>query len=86
MRMTTIHAQVERKAAGQVRLPREKRLCRARMLRVRGLIHRLRPFARRQTPLGAKTLAQRAKSGDLEVKRQASWGMSVDAFAALRSE
>jgi hypothetical protein len=26
---------------------------------------------------GRKTLAQRAKSGDLEVKRQATWGMSV---------
>jgi small multidrug resistance pump len=25
---------------------------------------------------GRKTLAQRAKSGDLEVKRQATWGMS----------
>jgi Ni,Fe-hydrogenase I large subunit len=29
---------------------------------------------------GRKTLAQRAKSGDLEVKRQATWGMSVDTF------
>ena len=28
---------------------------------------------------GRKTLAQRAKSGDLEVKRQATWGMSVSA-------
>jgi hypothetical protein len=27
---------------------------------------------------GRKTLAQRAKSGDLEVKRQATWGMSVE--------
>ncbi|WP_198284174.1 hypothetical protein, partial [Bacillus cereus] len=27
---------------------------------------------------GRKTLAQRAKSGDLEVKRKATWGMSVD--------
>ncbi|MFH1553414.1 MAG: hypothetical protein ABII76_00890, partial [Pseudomonadota bacterium] len=26
---------------------------------------------------GRKTLAQRAKSGDLEVKRRATWGMSV---------
>jgi len=26
---------------------------------------------------GRKTLAQRAKSGELEVKRQATWGMSV---------
>ncbi|MFC3530543.1 hypothetical protein ACFOMH_20495, partial [Paracoccus mangrovi] len=26
---------------------------------------------------GRKTLAQRAKSGDLEVKRQATWEMSV---------
>ena len=28
---------------------------------------------------GRKTLAQRAKSGDLEVKRQATWGMSDEA-------
>ncbi|WP_292626530.1 type II secretion system F family protein, partial [Novosphingobium sp. 17-62-19] len=27
---------------------------------------------------GRKTLAQRAKSGDLEVKRQATWGMSAE--------
>ncbi|WP_206526898.1 hypothetical protein, partial [Paragemmobacter kunshanensis] len=27
---------------------------------------------------GRRTLAQRAKSGDLEVKRQATWGMSVE--------
>jgi hypothetical protein len=31
---------------------------------------------------GRKTLAQRAKSGDLEVKRQATWRMSVDTSAA----
>jgi hypothetical protein len=30
---------------------------------------------------GRKTLAQRAKSGDLEVKRQATWGMSVKILA-----
>ncbi|WP_206526944.1 hypothetical protein, partial [Paragemmobacter kunshanensis] len=28
---------------------------------------------------GRRTLAQRAKSGDLEVKRQATWGMSDEA-------
>jgi hypothetical protein len=33
---------------------------------------------------GRKTLAQRAKSGDLEVKRQATWGMSV-VYPALRN-
>ncbi|OAT81660.1 hypothetical protein A6P54_21950 [Bacillus sp. MKU004] len=32
---------------------------------------------------GRKTLAQRAKSGDLEVKRQATWGMSVGTFSEV---
>src|SRR3546814_11445117 len=39
MRMTTIHAQAERKRQGRSVCRAEKRLCRARMLRVRGLIH-----------------------------------------------
>jgi len=34
---------------------------------------------------GRKTLAQRAKSGDLEVKRQATWRMSVLLDLAKRS-
>jgi len=39
MRMTTIHAQAERKRQDRSVCRAEKRLCRARMLRVRGLIH-----------------------------------------------
>ncbi|GAB1395681.1 hypothetical protein MASR1M65_04580 [Saprospiraceae bacterium] len=35
---------------------------------------------------GRKTLAQRAKSGDLEVKRQDTWGMSDDAKNTLQAE
>lgn len=37
--MTTIHAQAERKRQDRSVCRAEKRLCRARMLRVRGLIH-----------------------------------------------
>ncbi|MBU4061445.1 MAG: hypothetical protein KKF90_06255, partial [Alphaproteobacteria bacterium] len=33
---------------------------------------------------GRKTLAQRAKSGELEVKRQATWGMSVKMSVLFR--
>ncbi|WP_374661005.1 hypothetical protein, partial [Phenylobacterium sp.] len=32
---------------------------------------------------GRKTLAQRAKSGDLEVKRRATWGMSAKGACGL---
>src|SRR3546814_5368233 len=39
MRMTTIHAQAERKRQDRSVCRAEKRLCRARMLRVQGLIH-----------------------------------------------
>src|SRR3546814_5529911 len=39
MRMTTIHAESERKRQDRSVYRAEKRLCRARMLRVRGLIH-----------------------------------------------
>ncbi|MDF8335860.1 hypothetical protein, partial [Novosphingobium cyanobacteriorum] len=35
---------------------------------------------------GRKTLAQRAKSGDLEVKRQATWGMSVTSARVSRHD
>jgi hypothetical protein len=34
---------------------------------------------------GRKTLAQRAKSGDLEVKRKATWGMSGQMALSLLS-
>ena len=35
-------------------------------------------FQRPQTPLGTETLVQWPRSGDLAVKRQATWGMSGD--------
>jgi len=38
---------------------------------------RSKALARPQQPLRAKTLDQRAKSGDLTSRRQATWGMSV---------
>ena len=77
MRMTAIHAQTERKRQDRSVRRAEKRRRRARMLRVRGLI---RPTsgvcATADTARGEKRLLQRAKSGDLDVKRQATWGMS----------
>jgi hypothetical protein len=78
MRMTTIHAQAERKR-------QDRSVCRAEKAALPGQnaagsrldppdFGRLRDDRHRS---GRKTLAQRAKSGDLEVKRQATWGMSA---------
>ena len=76
--MTTIHAQAERKRQDRSVCRAEKRLCRARMLRVRGLIHPTSAVcATTDTARGEKRLPSEQKAGDLEVKRQATWGMSV---------
>ena len=47
------------------------------MMRFRGLIDPAPGVWRPQTRSGRKTIVQLAKSGDLDVRRQATWGMSV---------
>src|SRR3546814_18001668 len=63
--------------SGQVRLPRGKAALPGQNAAGSRLdppdFGRLRDDRHRS---GRKTLAQRAKSGDLEVKRRATWGMS----------
>jgi hypothetical protein len=77
MRMTTIHAQAERKRQDRSVCRAEKRLCRARMLRVRGLIHPTSAVcATTDTARGEKRLPSEQNQAILKSKRQATWGMS----------
>jgi len=78
-RMTVIQAQTKRKRKDRSACRAEKHRRRAGMLRVYGPN---RPTsgvcATTDTARGRKTLDQLAQSGDLDVRRQATWGMSVN--------
>jgi len=78
MRMIAINAQTERKQQDRSARCAEKRRRQASTLRIRGPIHPVPDVcATAHGAQGEKTIDQRAKSGDLDVRRQANWGMSV---------
>ncbi len=75
--MTAIHAQTERKRQDRSVGRAEKHRRRARTRQLRGLIPTVpaaRPAA--EAAQGENMLVQRLDSGDLHVKRHATWGMS----------
>ena len=77
MRMTAIRTQTERKRLDRPVRRTEKQGRRASTARSRGSIRPIRVVsATADTALGKKTLDRVASLGDLEVKRQATWGMS----------
>ena len=78
MRVTAVHAQTERKRQDKSARRAEKHRRRAGMLRVYGPIHPTSGVcATTDAVRGGKTLDQVAQSGDLNVKRPATWGMSA---------
>ena len=78
MRVTEVQAKTERKRQDKSARCAEKRRRRAGMLRVYGPIHPTSGVcATTDAVRGGKTLDQVAQSGDLNVKRQATWGMSA---------
>jgi hypothetical protein len=75
---TVIRAQGERKRQDKSIRYAEKHRHRAGMLRVYGPIHPTSGVcATTDAVQGGKTLDQMAQSGDLNVRRQANWGISV---------
>jgi hypothetical protein len=78
MRVTAIRAKTERKRQDKSARYAEKRRRRAGMLRVYGSIRPTTGVCATTDPRsGRKTPDQLAQSGDPDVKRQATWGMSV---------
>ena len=77
MRMIAIHVQTERKWLDRSVRCAEKRRRQASTLQIRGPIYPVPDVrATAQGVQGEKTIDQRATSGDLDVRRQATWGMS----------
>ena len=77
MRMTLKLPEGERKRQDRSVRRAEKRHCRARMLRVRGLIHRTSAVcANADTARGGKCL-HNWKIRRFHARRQATWGMSA---------
>jgi hypothetical protein len=73
MRMTAIHAQTERKRQDRSARCAEKRSCRARTLRLRGLVRPvLSVCTTEDAGRGEKRLAGRADLGDINVNRSAA--------------
>lgn len=77
MRMTAIHAQTERKRQDRSTRCAEKRSCRARTRRLRGLIRPVPGVSTTEDAgRGEKRLSGRADLGDIHVNRHTTWGIS----------
>ena len=76
--MTAIRAQTERKWQDRSVHRAEERHRRARKLRLRGPIQPVPAvYATADAAQGKRNFVQRADSGNLDIRRQATWGMPV---------